>query len=136
LRIMETRSSRTKSELLNSAADTQPVEPQPAEKADKPTPPKETNKPRGKYVAEEAETNAALPAGGRAHRPRGPPTLDLSERAAFSIPEFCTLHGFARRTYYKLKMAGLGPTETRLGKRVLISREAAARWLREREATS
>jgi hypothetical protein len=66
-------------------------------------------------------------------RPRAP---SLSERSALSIPEFCALHGFARRTYYKLKMAGLGPTETRLGKRVLISREAAAKWLREREAAS
>jgi hypothetical protein len=65
---------------------------------------------------------------------RGPPPL--SERCAYTIPEFCLLHGLGRRTYYKLKKAGLGPTETRLGKKVLIGRESAQRWWREREAAS
>jgi hypothetical protein len=127
--------------LATAAAPVPPVEPPPTEEMDKPAPPspakpgKTTGRPRGKYVAEEAETNVALPVYAKAHRPRGPPP-PLSERAAYTIPEFCSLHGFARRTYYKLKMAGLGPIETRLGKRVLISREAAAKWLREREAAS
>jgi hypothetical protein len=47
---------------------------------------------------------------------------------AYSIPLFCARHGISERFYFKLKAAGRGPTEMRLGNRVLISREAAAHW--------
>jgi hypothetical protein len=60
-----------------------------------------------------------------------------SELEAFSIDEFCARHGpISRAYYYKLKNAGLGPREIKLGARVLISAEAAADWRREREAAS
>jgi hypothetical protein len=56
---------------------------------------------------------------------------------AFSINEFCARHGpISRSYYYKLKEAGLGPREIRIGARVLISKEAAAAWRRERETTT
>jgi len=45
-------------------------------------------------------------------------------------------HGISERFYFKLKAAGRGSAEMHLGNRVLISREAAARWRAEREAES
>jgi hypothetical protein len=52
---------------------------------------------------------------------------------AFSIEEFCRRHGISPQLFYKLKPQGLMPPTFRLGTRVLISREAAARWRAERE---
>jgi predicted DNA-binding transcriptional regulator AlpA len=56
---------------------------------------------------------------------RGPPL-------AFSIEEFCHLHGFSRSFFYVLEQRGLAPRTMRLGTRVLISVEEAARWRAER----
>jgi predicted DNA-binding transcriptional regulator AlpA len=55
------------------------------------------------------------------------------EQQAFSIPEFCSQHGISRSYYFLLRQAGQAPRELRVGRRVLISREAAADWRRERE---
>jgi hypothetical protein len=55
---------------------------------------------------------------------------------AFTVPEFCARHRFGRAFYYKLKNLGLGPKEMRVGARVLISREAAAAWRRDRETVN
>jgi hypothetical protein len=63
------------------------------------------------------------------HLPRGPPA-----KLAYSIAEFCALHGISRAHYYKLKALGLGPVEMDCGGRKLISVEAAADWRRAREA--
>jgi hypothetical protein len=52
---------------------------------------------------------------------------------AYSIDEFCRRHGISPQLFYKLKPEGLMPPTFRLGARVLISREAAAAWRRERE---
>lgn len=56
-----------------------------------------------------------------------------NDRHAFSIEEFCKGHGISRATYFTERRRGHGPREMRVGKRVLISREAAAAWRRERE---
>ena len=48
---------------------------------------------------------------------------------AYTIPEFCSQHRFSRQGYYNLPLEDR-PDEIRIGKRVLISREAAARWRR------
>jgi len=56
------------------------------------------------------------------------------EIQAYSIPEFCQAHGFSRASYFNLKKMGKTPREMRVGARVLISREAAEQWRREREA--
>jgi predicted DNA-binding transcriptional regulator AlpA len=56
--------------------------------------------------------------------------------AAYSVPKFCAAHGISEAFYYKLREDGLAPRETRLGKRILISIEAAARWRAERERAS
>ena len=50
-----------------------------------------------------------------------------------TIPEFCTAHRFSRSMYFKMKKAGLGPVEMHVGKRVIITHEAAAEWRRERQ---
>lgn len=52
---------------------------------------------------------------------------------AFPIPLFCAMHGFSPAHYYRLRAAGLGPKEMKVGGRVLISKESAARWRRQRE---
>jgi hypothetical protein len=53
---------------------------------------------------------------------------------AYSIPEFCRANGFSRGFYYKLKRAGLAPDEAKLLGRVIITKEAAARWRKQRTA--
>jgi hypothetical protein len=55
---------------------------------------------------------------------------------AYSIEEFCRRHGISPQLFYKLKPQGLMPPTFRLGARVLISKEAAAAWRREREAAT
>ena len=55
---------------------------------------------------------------------------------AFSITEFCRRNRISVQLFYKLKPHGLMPPTFRLGARVLISREAAVVWRREREAAT
>jgi hypothetical protein len=55
-----------------------------------------------------------------------------AEPDAFSINEFCKRHGISPQLFYKFK--NQMPVTFRVGTRVLISREAAARWRAEREA--
>lgn len=50
------------------------------------------------------------------------------EQQAFSIPEFCDAHGVSRSFYFLLRKDGRGPRELRVGRRVLITRDAAAEW--------
>jgi hypothetical protein len=59
---------------------------------------------------------------------RGPPTV------AFTVAEFCLAHKISQAFYYELKRAGLGPREMVLGRRRIISGEAAADWRRARAA--
>jgi hypothetical protein len=55
---------------------------------------------------------------------------------AYSVSEFCARHRFSPQLYYKLKPMGLMPVTFNVGSRVLISREAAAAWRRERETAA
>ena len=55
-----------------------------------------------------------------------------TEPDAFSVAEFCKRHGISPQLFYKFK--NQMPVTFRVGTRVLISREAAARWRAEREA--
>jgi hypothetical protein len=61
--------------------------------------------------------------------PRGPPP----PRAAFTVPEFCEAHRISQAKYYQMKKDGWGPAEMSVGRRRLISNEAATVWRRERE---
>jgi hypothetical protein len=53
--------------------------------------------------------------------------------AAYSIREFCVSHRLSESMYFKLRNQGLGPVEMQVGRRRLISYEAASVWRRERE---
>ena len=45
-----------------------------------------------------------------------------------TISEFAARHRISKQFYYKLRAAGQGPTEMRIGSRVLISKDAAEAW--------
>jgi hypothetical protein len=70
----------------------------------------------------------ANPGGTKTAAARGPPQL-----LAFSIKQFCELHGISLDFYFKLARRGLGPKVMKVGARTLISQESAARWRAERE---
>lgn len=55
---------------------------------------------------------------------------------AFSIPEFCKLHGISVATFYNLTKDGKAPRVMCVGARRLISEEAAADWRRTMEANA
>jgi hypothetical protein len=57
-------------------------------------------------------------------------------RKSWSIPEFCARHGISPGLYAKMKKHRVGPRETELLNRKVITDEAEASWLREREAAS
>lgn len=55
--------------------------------------------------------------------------------AAYSIQEFCAAHGgIARTAFYEMMKNGHGPRTFKVGRRTLISLEAAADWRRSMEA--
>ena len=60
--------------------------------------------------------------------------MNGNERDAFSPEEFARRFGFTRQFLYKLWSQGQGPSFFRVGRKVLISREAADNWRREMEA--
>jgi hypothetical protein len=58
------------------------------------------------------------------------------EQLAFSVDEFCRLHRISRASLYNYWTDGVGPRVMRVGKRRLISAEAAEEWRRSREAAA
>jgi predicted DNA-binding transcriptional regulator AlpA len=59
--------------------------------------------------------------------------LLYADPLAFSIPEFCRRHGISRAHFYNLFKSGHAPALMRVGRRTLISAEAAAEWRRRME---
>lgn len=53
--------------------------------------------------------------------------------AAFSVQQFCDLHGIGRNLFYRMLAEGKAPNIMKIGRRTLISRESAAAWRREVE---
>jgi hypothetical protein len=107
-----------KAKLKSGAAVGRPVDPRAAAAA------------AGKYVG--TDDGGTKPRSRKeSGQARAPPFEAL---LAFTIPEFARLHGFSPAYYYILRARGEGPQEMRLGRRVLVSREAAARWRETREA--
>jgi len=51
-----------------------------------------------------------------------------TEVKAFSIPQFCAAHSISRALFYLLLKEGKAPAVMKLGRRTLISGEAAAQW--------
>jgi hypothetical protein len=75
----------------------------------------------------------SYPDGGfdkRQRRVLGPPTL------AFTIQEFCDAHRISRSQYYALKQMRLGPVETDVAGKIIITIESAAAWRRKRTSAS
>jgi hypothetical protein len=56
-------------------------------------------------------------------RARGPPP-----KLALTIGEFCEAHAISEAFYYELQKTGRGPRTMRVGRRRLISVEAAQEW--------
>jgi hypothetical protein len=56
------------------------------------------------------------------------------DKDAFTIIEFCQRHGLSRSAFYLASQTGKGPDLMHVGHRVMISREAAARWREKCEA--
>jgi len=54
----------------------------------------------------------------------------------FSVSQFCEAHNISRATFYLLLKNGEGPKIFKVGKRTLISREAAAEWRKHLEAAN
>jgi hypothetical protein len=60
-----------------------------------------------------------------------PPPVDAD---AYTVDQFCQRHGLSHSFFYKLKAKGVGPRTIKLNSKILITKEAAADWRREREA--
>ena len=55
-------------------------------------------------------------------------------KLAYSVREFCDAVGISRRWFYVLQSRGEAPPVVRIGRRVLVPRDAAEHWLRDRQA--
>jgi hypothetical protein len=53
---------------------------------------------------------------------------------AFSIRQFCDRHNISESFFFKLQARGEGPATIAVGKRRLITREAARAWRKRRAA--
>jgi len=60
--------------------------------------------------------------------------MDTQTRVANHVNVFCQEHGISRATFYNLLKRGHGPVIMKVGRRTLISAEAAAEWRRRMEA--
>ncbi len=76
----------------------------------------------------------------RTRKPRSTPraaascgTADLGDPLAFSVAEFCEKHRITKPHLYELFKRGTGPRIMKVGRRTLISIEAAADWRRQME---
>jgi predicted DNA-binding transcriptional regulator AlpA len=59
--------------------------------------------------------------------------MNIAEKDAIGIYEFCDRHGISRSSWYHLIKSGQAPRVMRVGARILISKEAVVDWRRERE---
>jgi hypothetical protein len=71
----------------------------------------------------------AVSVGGCTYR--GDATM---QKMMMGVTEFCAAHGIGRSLFYKLVENGRGPKLARVGRRTLISAEAAAEWRKRMEA--
>ena len=60
-------------------------------------------------------------------------TLNQSPKLTYTIPQFCDGANVSRTHFYDLLKKGLGPRTMKVGRRTLISAEAAAEWCRRME---
>lgn len=62
------------------------------------------------------------------------PKQQFPVAAAFSVREFCAAHRISRALFYLLQRRKTGPRVMRVGRRTLITAEAAAKWRQQMEA--
>jgi len=55
------------------------------------------------------------------------------EQRAYSISEFCAAYGISKVFLHSLWKRGEGPRRLKVGRKILITREAAAAWERAHE---
>ena len=68
---------------------------------------------------------------------RAPPASLGADIRAYSIPEFCRVHGgISEAFFHKLVSEGRGPKLMKVGTRTLISVEASAAWRAQQEAAT
>jgi hypothetical protein len=53
-----------------------------------------------------------------------------------TIRQFCEFAQISERLFHVLKAQGRGPRITRIGRRVLIAKEAASEWLKSLECAA
>lgn len=58
------------------------------------------------------------------------------ERLTLTVPEFCEATCISKTTFYSLTKQGIGPTITKVGRKTLVSLEAAKEWQRRMEIQS
>lgn len=58
------------------------------------------------------------------------------EKDALTVDDFCQRHSLSRAKFYSLLHEGRGPRIMRVGRRTLVSREAAAAWRRQMETAA
>ena len=56
--------------------------------------------------------------------------------SALSVPEFCDAYGISKSFFYKLMRQGQAPATMQIGKRRLISSDAAEQWRKDMEEAS
>lgn len=54
----------------------------------------------------------------------------------FSVDQFCKIHNISRAKFYQMLKEGTAPRIMKVGKRTLISNEAAQKWRSDIEALS
>jgi hypothetical protein len=88
-------------------------------------------------MARRANTRRKPPKGAAAASAKALPTrTPPTPTALFSIASFCAAHGISQAFYFELRKQGLGPDLMKVGRRVFITHESAARWRIEREAAT
>jgi len=56
-----------------------------------------------------------------------------NQKQSCSIAEFCEQHGISRSMFYLLRGQGKAPRVMKVGRRTLVSAEAAAEWRKKME---
>ena len=78
-------------------------------------------------------TRAITKEGNRATRRLADKMTEV-QREAYTVAEFCEAHRISRAMFYVLARDADGPQTMKVGRRKLVSREAAANWRRRMEA--
>lgn len=58
------------------------------------------------------------------------------DKQAYTVAEFCELQGISRALFYKLRANKRGPQTYKIGRKTLVSAEAAKEWQRQMEKDS